>query len=169
MRMQLSTRTKEHVVVFWEKTQDPEIKRLIPLSSDTVEAALSLFEASQKEGSLSFGKVIYHHDAYVGDIWCYAIDEQHEKSAMLSIVIFDKTLWRQGIATEAIKVFVQEVFSRYMIEKIGAFTYSHNDSSIGMLKKTGFQEIERFVEDGIESQYYELAREDVEVSLHTQG
>ena len=169
MRVLLSTRTKAHVTEFWGKTQDPEIKRLIPLRSDTVEDALSLFEASQKEGSFSFGKVIYHHNAYVGDIWCYGIDEQNEKLAMLSIVIFDKTLWRQGIATEAIKAFVQEVFSIYKIDKMGAFTYSHNDSSIGMLKKTGFQELERFVEDGIESQYFELPREDFIASLHVQG
>ncbi len=42
----------------------------------------------------------------------------------------------KGIATEVLKVFIGgEVFNKYDIEKIGAFTYSNNYGSIGLLKK----------------------------------
>jgi RimJ/RimL family protein N-acetyltransferase len=76
--------------------------------------------------------------------------------AMLSIVIFEKELWGKGIANEATKTFIKEVFNKFDIEKIGAFTYSNNYGSKGLLKKVGFLEIETFVENGIESKYFEI-------------
>ncbi|HCJ56308.1 GNAT family N-acetyltransferase [Lutispora sp.] len=157
MDIVLKTRTKEHVVTFWNKTQDEEIKRLFPFSVESLEKALVLFEESMKEDALSYGKVIYFEGKYVGDIWCYSIDESDEKMAMLSVVIFEKELWGKGIATEAAEAFINEVFNKYDIGKIGAFTYSDNHGSIGLLKKIGFSEIETFVEDGVESKYFEAS------------
>ncbi|WIV11523.1 GNAT family N-acetyltransferase [Proteiniborus sp. MB09-C3] len=156
MNIMLKTRTKDHVVTFWEKTQDDEIKRLFPFSIESLKEALILFKESLREDALSYGKVIYFEDKYIGDIWCYGIDESNEKMAMLSVVIFEKGLWGRGIATEATKTFIKEVFNKFDIEKIGAFTYSNNHSSIGLLKKVGFCEIETFIEDGIESIYFEM-------------
>jgi len=75
---------------------------------------------------------------------------------MLSVVILEKELWGEGIATEATKAFIKEVFDKFDIEKIGAFTYSNNYRSIGLLEKVGFIKIETFVEDGIESMYFEM-------------
>jgi len=143
-------------MIFWKNTQDEEIKRLFPFSNDSLEQALALFEESLKEEALSYGKVIYFQGKYIGDIWCYGIDESNEKMAMLSIVIFEKELWGKGIAAEAAKVFIKEVFDKYYIYKIGAFTYSYNYGSIGLLKKLGFVEIETFIEDGNESIYFEV-------------
>ena len=156
MDIMLKTRTKEHVITFWDKTQDEEIKRLFPFSIESLEKALILFEESLKEDALSYGKVIYFEGEYIGDIWCYSIDESNEKMAMLSVIIFEKELWGKGIATETLKAFMKKVFNKYDIEKIGAFTYSNNYGSIGLLKKVGFSEIETFVEDGIESKYFEI-------------
>lgn len=156
MDIMLKTRTREHVMTFWNKVQDEELKRLFPFSIESLEKALILFEDSLKEDALSYGKVIYFEGKYIGDVWCYGIDESNEKMAMLSVVIFKKELWGKGIATEVLKVFIGEVFNKYDIEKIGAFTYSNNYGSIGLLKKVGFSEIETFVEDGIESVYFEI-------------
>lgn len=156
MDLMLKTRTKDHVITFWEKTQDEEIKRLFPFSIESLEKALILFEESLKENVFSYGKVIYFEGKYIGDIWCYDIDERKEKMAMLSVVIFEKELWGKGIATESTKAFVKEVFNKFDIEKIGSFTYSNNYGSIGLLKKVGFFEIETFIEDGIESIYFEM-------------
>ena len=156
MDIMLKTRTREHVITFWNKTQNEEIKRLFPFSIESLEKALILFEESLQEGAFSYGKTIYFEGKYVGDIWCYSIDESNEKTAMLSIVIFEKELWGRGIATEVTKVFIKEVFNKFNIEKIGAFTYSNNYGSIGLLKKVGFSEIETFVEEGIESIYFEI-------------
>ena len=156
MDIVLKTRRKEHVVVFWEKTQDDEIKRLFPFTIKTLEDAFILFDESLKDGALSYGKVIYYKEQYIGDIWCYGIDESNEKMSMLSVVIFEKELWGKGIATKATNDFICEVFNKYDIEKIGAFTYSNNDRTIGLLEKVGFIKIETFVEDGIESMYFEI-------------
>ncbi len=156
MNIMLKIRMKDHVATFWDKTQDDEIKKLFPFSIESLEEALILFEESLKEDALSYGKVIYFGEKYVGDIWCYGIDESDEKMSMLSIVIFEKELWGKGIATEATKAFVKEVFNKFDIEKIGAFTYSNNYGSIGLLEKVGFVKIETLVEDGIESIYFEI-------------
>jgi len=156
MDIMLKTRRKNHVVAFWEKTQDEEIKKLFPFSIKSLDESLKLFEESLKEDALSYGKVIYFEGKYIGDIWCYGIDESNEKMSMLSVVIFENDLWGKGIATEATKAFVKEVFNKFDIEKIGAFTYSNNYGSIGLLKKVGFVKIETFVENGIESIYFEI-------------
>lgn len=156
MDIVLKTRMKDHVVVFWEKTQDDEIKRLFPFAIKTLDDALVSFDESLTEGALSYGKVIYYNEQYIGDIWCYGIDESNEKMSMLSVVIFEKELWGKGIATKAAKDFICEVFNKFNIEKIGAFTYSNNYRTIGLLEKVGFLKIETFVEDGIESMYFEI-------------
>lgn len=156
--MILKTRMKEHVITFWDKTQDEEIKNLFPFSIQSLEEALRLFEESLKEGATSYGKVIYYENRYVGDVWCYCIDEDDERMAMLSIVIFEKKLWGKGIGVEATKIFINEVFNKFKIDKIGAFTYEYNLGSIGLLKKVGFKEIETFTEDGIESKYFEIMK-----------
>lgn len=158
MDIMLKTRMRDHVVVFWERTQDEEIKRLFPSSIKSLDEALILYEESLKENALSFGKVIYFQNRYIGDIWCYGIDENHEKIAMLSIVIFEKGLWGKGIGTEAAKAFIKEVFNKYNIEKIGAFTYSNNYGSISLLEKVGFIKADTFIEDGIESIYFEMKK-----------
>lgn len=79
----LKKRTSDHIVVFWNKTQDEEIKTLFPINSESLEESLILFEESLKETASSYGKVIYFEGKYIGDIWCYSIDEKSEKMAML--------------------------------------------------------------------------------------
>lgn len=161
MSIVLKNRTRDHVVTFWNKTQDEEIKKLFPFSTESLEQSLSLFDESLKKGASSYGKVIYYEDKYVGDIWCYSIDENDEKMGMLSIVIFEKGMWGKGIGAEAAKIFIREVFDKFNIKKIGAFVYSNNYRSIGLLKNAGFAEVETFSEDGIESMYFELYLSDV--------
>lgn len=154
----LQKRKKEHVTIFWEKTRDEEIQKLFPFTTNSLEKSLRLFDESLKEDALSYGKVIYYDNNYIGDIWCYCIDESNEKMAMISIVIFEKELWGKGIATIAAKEFIEEVFNRYDITKIGAFTYSNNYGSIGLLQNNNFIEVDTFIEEGIESKYYELRK-----------
>ncbi len=158
MKITLDTRTAAHVSTYWKRTQDTEIKTLIPSSAQSEEQALAMFEESQLPGARSYGRVILADSQYIGDIWCYCIDEVEDRSAMLSYCIFEKDLWGKGIATEAAALFLNEVFSRYDIEKIGAFTYSANIPSIRILEKCGFTCLEEWEEDGILSRYYEVRR-----------
>jgi len=157
MNILLKPRTKWHVIEFFNKTQDDELKKLFPFSNDSLEDALILFENSISINSTSFGNTIYCDNKYIGDIWVYCIDEQDEKMAMLSIVIFDKTYWGQKIGTTAINRFSKIVFEKYKIDKIGAFTYAYNIPSIKSLIKNNFNLIEEFEENGVLSNYYELS------------
>lgn len=154
----LKTRTAEHVSIYWNKTQNEQIKAMLPSGADSVEKALAMFEESQKPQASSFGQVIYADGQYVGDIWCYCMDEQEEKSAMLSFCIFEPSLWGKGIASTAVKQFLSMVFVRYNIEKMGAFTFADNFGSIKALQKAGFTIVEEFVEDGRASCYLEYTK-----------
>ncbi len=156
MNINLAVRTAEHVSTYWRRTQDEEIKVMLPSSAESEEKALSMYEESLNPKAKSYGKVILADGAYVGDIWCYCIDEAEEKSAMLSYCVFEKTLWNKGIASEAVKLFLKEVFDRYQIDKIGAFTYASNTASTRVLTKAGFILIEKWEEAGVLSHYYEL-------------
>ncbi len=156
--IELRERTREHVIEYWNKTQDDEIERMFPRNISSLDEALYLFEETQKVGASSFGKTIYINEIYIGDIWVFGIDEINEKMAMLSIVIFEKTYWGQGIGTVVISDFCKSCFERYKIEKLGAFVYSSNIRSIKVLEKSNFERIESFIEDGVASYYYELKR-----------
>lgn len=158
MTVTLSERTAAHVSTYWHKTQDAEIQALLPSSAQSEEQALEMFRQSLLPAATSYGRVILADGQYIGDIWCYCIDEIEEKSAMLSYCIFEKTLWGKGIATSAAEAFLQEVFERYNVETIGAFTYSANLASIRVLQKLGFVFVEEWEEDGVLSRYFELKK-----------
>lgn len=146
----------EHVKIFWERTQDEEIEKLFPINGGTLNDAMKLYEESLRPGAESFGRVIYIDGKYIGDVWCYGIDETDEGQAFVSIVIFDKKYWGQGVGKRALTQFCRIVFDKYAISRLCAFTYKHNIKSKAMLKSVGFEKIEDFEEDGIPSCYYEL-------------
>ena len=153
--IELLDRQKENVITFWHATQDDESERLFPRSVSSLEDALALFEASHAPDATSFGKIICVDGQYIGDVWIYGMDAHVEKMAMLSIVIFDKTCWGKGIGTAVVRAFCETCLATYKIKKIGAFVYAHNARMDKALTKAGFINKERFVEDGIESLYYE--------------
>jgi len=160
MKLSLATRTRKHVQIFWEQTQDPQIQKMFPSSVNSLSQAIKLFEESQQDKAKSFGQIILADNIYIGDIWCYSIDEEDEHHAMLSIVIFDKTYWKRGVASSVIPLFIEDIFSRYKIDAIGAFTFASNLASRRSLQKSGFIELESFIEDGQESIYLEYKKEE---------
>ena len=89
------------------------------------------------------------------DVWCYGIDPDDTPQAMLSYCIFDPAATGKGVATQAVRMFLQEIRSRFSISTVGAFTYAGNAASIRVLEKCGFIQQEAFTEDGRESLYYE--------------
>ena len=48
IKVVLRPRTAEHVRIYWEKTQDEEIRKRIPLQDISLEEALRQFEASRQ-------------------------------------------------------------------------------------------------------------------------
>ena len=154
IRIELKPRTRENVSVYFERVQDSEIKKYLPQKAKTVEEAIADFEKSLRPDSTSYGKSVYANGAYVGDVWAYCIGDE-EQNAMLSYCIFEKTLWGKGVATEAVRLFMAEIKEKYVLKTLGAFTFSDNFASIHVLRKNGFQEKETFVEDGVESKYFQ--------------
>lgn len=157
MNISLRNRTDETVKIYFEKANRPEIKKVLPQKAQTVEEVLEDYRASLLPGAGSYGKTIYIDENYIGDIWCYCIDVHEEPNAMLSYCIFEKTYWSQGVATEAVTMFLKEIQDRYKLRTIGAFTFSENLASIRVLEKNGFDVIEEFSEDGKNSKYFQYA------------
>ena len=155
MNIELSERTRECAITYFQKTRDPEIQALIPQKAQTLEAALADYELTLLPNAKSYGKSIFADGVHVGDIWCYCIGEE-DPDAMLSFCIFEKKLWHRGIATAATKQFLSEIKNRFSLTSVGAFTYATNHASLRVLQKCGFTERERFVENGMESVYLQL-------------
>lgn len=141
--------------IYFQKTQDAEIKRMLPSTVRTEEEALKAFEETQRSDATSFGRTIYYDKAYIGDIWCYNINTEEAPNGMLSYCIFDKKFWNKGSATKALALFLEELQKYYQVKELGAFLYAANAASRRVLEKNGFAKAETIVEDGVESFYYE--------------
>ena len=155
MDIYLGHRTAETVRIYFEKANQSEIKAVLPQKAQTVEEALADYRETLLPNASSYGRTIVANGNYIGDIWCYCIDVNEEPNAMLSYCIFEKAYWSQGIATEAVAMFLKEVQAKYALSTIGAFTFSDNFASIRVLEKNGFAELEELLEDGRESRYFQ--------------
>ena len=151
--VELRTRTAAHVRIYYEKTQDAEIRKMLPQKAQTVEEALAAFENTLKPDSTSYGRTIYADGDYVGDIWCYCIGEEPEPDAMVSYCIFDKSRWNKGVATKALALFLAEIVDKFGLKHVGAFTFAENIPSLCVLQRNGFNVVESFDEDGVQSLY----------------
>ena len=156
MVITLEKRTADTVKTYFEKANRPEIKQVLPQKAKTVEEALEDYEQTLLPNAKSYGRTVYVDGNYVGDVWCYCIDPDDEPNSMLSFCIFEPEYWSKGIATAAVKMFIQKICACYHVKTIGAFTFAHNLASIRVLEKNGFVLMEEFEEDGVLSMYFQL-------------
>lgn len=157
MLITLKNRTADSVRIYYEKANKTEIKQVLPQKAKTVKEALEDYEQTLLPNAKSFGQTVYADGKYVGDIWCYCIDMNDEPNCMLSFCIFELEYWSKGIATTAVKMFIQNICARYHVKTIGAFTFAHNHASIRVLEKNGFIAMEEFEEAGVLSKYFQFA------------
>ena len=157
-KITLCDRTEETVRIYFDKAKDKEIKRILPQKAKSVEEAVEEYKKTLLPNAASYGKTIWIDNKYIGDIWCYCIDESEIPNAMISYCIFDKIYWKKGIATEALHLFMKEISERFQLKSLGAFTYSENTASIRVLEKNDFKCIETMIEDNIESRYYQYEK-----------
>lgn len=155
MIIALKDRTADSVRTYFEKTNRPEIKQVLPQKAKTVEEALEDYEKTLLPNAASFGQTVYVDGKYVGDVWCYCIDMDDEPNCMISFCIFEPEYWSKGIATTAVNMFIKNICAKYHVKTIGAFTFLHNDASIRVLEKNGFAVVEEFEEDGVLSKYFQ--------------
>ena len=156
MRVQLGERTAETVALYFARARQKTIQATLPQKARTVEEALRDYRATLLPGAASYGRTILADGAYVGDVWCYCIDQAGTPGAMLSYCVFEPSYWSRGVATEAVSLFLTEVKERYGLSTVGAFTFADNRASIKVLEKNGFFLAEEFREDGRASQYLSL-------------
>ncbi len=157
MQISLRPRTEDTVRRYFEKTDCPEIRRVLPQKAKTVEEALADYRRTLLPGAGSYGRSIYAGDRHVGDVWCYCIDPAATPNAMISCCVFERDLWGRGIASRALRLFLPDAAARYGLRTFGAFTFSANAASVRVLEKTGFRLLEEFVEDGKASKYFQIA------------
>ncbi len=168
MNISLRTRTEETTAVYFEKTRDPDIQRVLPQRAKTVEEALADFRRTQEPGAASYGRTVWADGRYVGDVWCYGLHSGEEPDAMVSYCIFEKDLWGRGTASRALGMFLEEITDRFGLRTAGAFTFAANAGSIKVLERNGFRREETFVEDGVESAYFLWRRDYGRIILETE-
>ena len=151
----LLPRTAEHVRIYFERTRDPEISRMLPSAAATLDDALRMFGRTLLPGADSLGRTVHFDGRYVGDIWCYGISPAETPNAMLSFCIFEKKLWGRGVCSAAVSQFLPLIKDALALKSIGAFTFAENLPSAAVLRKNGFLLKERFTEDGVDSLYFE--------------
>ena len=157
MNISLGDRTADTVRIYFEKANQPEIRAVLPQKALTVEEALEDYRKTLLPDAKSYGKTIIANGNYIGDIWCYSIDINDKPNAILSYCIFEKAYCSQGIATEAVALFLKEIQAKYELGAIGAFTFAENLASIRVLEKNGFTVLEEFTEDGRDSKYLQYS------------
>lgn len=152
----LGERTAQTAAHSFEKMNTAAIRKTLPMKAKTVDEAVADFHASQNPGASSFGRTILADGQHVGDVWCYALHQEDEPDAMVSYCVFAPELWGRGAATQALKLFLDEIVPKYAVKTVGAFTFSENIPSIRVLEKNGFRLMEEFTEGGVPSRYYQL-------------
>lgn len=155
MDITLDTRTEEHVVIYFNKTNNDMFRKTLPQKAQTTAEAIEDYKKTLLPNATSYGRTILADGQYVGDVWCYCIDHDETPNAMISYCIFEPSCWNCGIATKAVALFIQDVLTKYNIHSLGAFTFSHNIASVKVLEKNGFTMMEEFIDNGIPSKYFE--------------
>jgi len=155
MNITLQPRTRDHVRIYFERTQKEIIRRMIPSAAQSLEQALAMFERSEQPGATSFGRTVYLDSAYVGDVWCFGMDAQDVPQAMLSYCLFEEACWGKGAATEAVRLFLEELQEHFGFTCIGAHTWADNTASCRVLEKCGFVLAEEGDDEGRAWRYYQ--------------
>lgn len=161
MKITLQERTADHVRIYFERTQDDQIDRMLPRSVNSLDQALENFAQTKLPDAKSYGKTIYADDRYIGDIWCYCIDPKETPNAMLSYCIFEKSCWGKGIASRALSLFLDEIVEKYCSSM--CWLLSPLPTTLlpsACWRKTGFSVQESFVEDSRKSVYLEYRVQD---------
>jgi RimJ/RimL family protein N-acetyltransferase len=76
-------------------------------------------------------------ERHVGNIKLTGINVRHRRAGM-SILVGDRGVWGQGVATQAIRLATAESFKRYDLFKIFAGIYATNVASIRAFAKAGY-------------------------------
>ena len=89
------------------------------------------------EGQKQLCRAIVIDGKAAGSIGIFRGEDVYRKSAELGYWL-GQAYWRQGIVSDAVKVFCREVFQTWDIVRIYAEPFANNVGSRGVLEKAGF-------------------------------
>ncbi len=161
MTITLGNRSEESVRTFFRNTQTEEIKRLLPLKAKTEDEAVEDYRASLLPGARSHGKTILADGVHVGDIWCIFGCRNDIPTAEFNFCVFNKEYRSKGVATEALRQFMDDIIARYeslfiLLYGLGGYTYSENEASCRVFEKCGFEMFEEYVDEGRFTKYFQI-------------
>ena len=108
-----------------------------PKSLDELRSFVKQINSSSH--SLFFGIFLKAADRHVGNVKLGPISKEHHRSS-IGFLIGERTLWGQGIATEAVSVAAKYALSELGLFKLTAGVYESNKGSAKILRKSGFIE-----------------------------
>ena len=95
---------------------------------------------------------------YIGTVFVNGIDWINRKGEV-GYLIGDKTLWGEGLATEAVRLITDYALNRLNLHKIEAGVVSENKGSIRVLEKNGYKKYGTIPDDyWIEGVVYDVHR-----------
>ncbi len=68
MAIHLGDRTEATVRMYYDKSQQAEIKEMLPQKAKSVEEAISDYQKTLLPDSKSYGRTIYADGVYIGDV-----------------------------------------------------------------------------------------------------
>lgn len=90
MKIELGNRTEETVAIYYEKSKNEQIRKVLPQKAQTLQDAISDYRKTLCADATSYGRTIVVDNQYIGDIWCYCMNMDNEPNAMISYCIFEE-------------------------------------------------------------------------------
>lgn len=126
---------------YFQWLNDQEVTRwmqngLFPNSPESMEAYYLSTATSQTD--VVFAVVMKEGDLHVGNLGLHRIHATF-RSAEIGILLGEKSVWGQGVATEAIRLVADHAFRRLNLNRLFAGAVAQNAGSVRAFEKAGFQ------------------------------
>ena len=118
---------------------DREVNVYLETRKTTVEELKEYIrEKNESENALFLGMFLKENSRHIGNIKLEPIDFE-KKTAVLGILLGDKSCWGQGIGTEAVKLLLRHAFEELGLQEVSLGVLSENKPAIRVYEKSGMR------------------------------
>ncbi len=119
---------------------DPEVVRWTEARHQrwSTEQVIAYVRSHDHHATFLFGIFLKGNGQHIGNIRLFNIHPVH-KRAELSFLIFDKSQWSKGYATEAVRAVTHYAFETLKLHRIHADYYALNVGSARVFEKSGYE------------------------------
>ncbi|GAB6092691.1 GNAT family N-acetyltransferase [Furfurilactobacillus curtus] len=143
-KIRLDTLQPEQVADFWQlafadptsewtKWNGPYFHDQLPSQAEFVEQI-----ASESYINQPFRQVIWVGQQMVGLVSAYYEDDPLKRWLDIGIVIYDQSIWHQGVGAQALHLWVNQLWQLTDLPHLGLTTWSGNKRMIALAEKVGF-------------------------------